>query len=225
MKPFENYSLTDIPFEVWRDIPNYEGTYQISNMGRVKSKNRVNFQGKKLRCKILRQSKNPKGYYSVVLFKNGKRNRSVVARLVASAFLPNPNGKPCVDHIDNVKSNNLSSNLRWVDYSENMNNPISILQRKSTTKGRNFRKEKGLPPICGAESHSAKKIVRIDLSINKVYHYSYMKEAEKDGYKFCSVSLCCRKLKTSYKGQLFFYENDYIENYNLNHIFPDNRNT
>lgn len=65
------------------------------------------------------------GYYFVNLYKDGQHTQRYVHRLVAEAFIPNPENKPCVDHIDTDKSNNNASNLRWVTYKENMNNPLT----------------------------------------------------------------------------------------------------
>eukprot|EP01039_Chlorochromonas_danica_P011494 gene11494-12869_t len=102
--------------EVWlpvRGLPNYE----VSSEGKVRNLNTK---------KILRSSNHNKGYRKVVLFKNGKDSTMLLHRIVCATFYPNPHNKRFVDHIDNDKSNNNLSNLRWCTASENnMNKSIS----------------------------------------------------------------------------------------------------
>lgn len=107
--------------EIWRDIPEYEGLYQVSNKGRVRGLKR------KL---ILKQSSLTGGYMYVWLCKNNERKIKRVHRLVASAFIPNPNHKATVNHIDKNRTNNSVDNLEWNTYSEN--------QKHAYTQGRNF---------------------------------------------------------------------------------------
>lgn len=98
--------------EIFKDIEGYEG-YQVSNLGRVKSFKR----GKE---KFLRNKRN-KGYIFVFLYKEGKRKECSVHRLVANAFLPNPDNLPQINHKDEDKSNNNVDNLEWCSASYNMN--------------------------------------------------------------------------------------------------------
>lgn len=114
---WENVSIEDIPGEEWRDVVGYEGKYQVSNMGRIKSLN-YNHTGK---AQIMKQNK-VKGYLKVSLWKNGEEDWPLVHRLVATAFIPNPEGKPEVDHINGKKTDCRACNLRWVSSIENKNN-------------------------------------------------------------------------------------------------------
>ena len=106
--------------EVWKDIKDYEGKYQISNLGRVRSliyKNNAN--GKIYsRIKILKAFKDNKGYKRIYL-KMWKRKNAQIHRLVAQAFIENPNNKPQINHKDKNKENNNVNNLEWVTNSEN----------------------------------------------------------------------------------------------------------
>ena len=104
-------TILQLAGEIWRDIRGYEGDYQVSNFGRIKSfKNGV--------AKIL--SVITRGLYQVVsLHKNGKGKMFLVHRLVAQAFLPNPDNLPEVDHLNGDKTDNRVENLEWVTYSEN----------------------------------------------------------------------------------------------------------
>lgn len=107
--------------EIWKDIPGFEGLYQVSNMGNVKSLN-YNRTGKERK---LKPDKKRNGYLYVILRKDKKSKHCYIHSLVAKAFISNPGNKPCIDHIDNDKENNRTSNLRWVNHKENMNNEIT----------------------------------------------------------------------------------------------------
>ena len=108
--------------EIWKPIKDFEGYYEVSNIGRVRSLN-YKRTGK---GKILKNIEDYKGYLEVVLTKNGKRKQFKVHRLVAEAFIPNPENKPCIDHINTIKSDNRVENLRWVTYKENSNNEKTL---------------------------------------------------------------------------------------------------
>ena len=95
-----------------RDIPGYEGLYAITSCGRVWSYTTKKF---------LKPGTNRWGYKIVVLSKNGKTKTYKIHRLVAEAFIPNPENKPCINHIDENKSNNALLNLEWATYQENNN--------------------------------------------------------------------------------------------------------
>ena len=112
--------------EIWRDIKGYKGYYQISNLGRIKSLQRkvpVNRKGQKtflktVKERILKQKTNKYGYKVVDLRRNGHDHR-LVHRLVAQMFIPNPENKPVVNHLDGNKINNNATNLEWATVSEN----------------------------------------------------------------------------------------------------------
>lgn len=110
--------------EIWKDIPEYEGIYQVSNLGRVKSlsRNRKNWVSKfsTLKERILKQQI-LNGYYHVRLCIDKQYKTCLVHRLVATAFLENIENKPQVNHKNGVKTDNKVSNLEWVTKSENQN--------------------------------------------------------------------------------------------------------
>ena len=123
--------------EIWKDIPNHEGLYQVSNLGNVKSlarrnKNRVNKET------IMRLRLNDFGYYQVWLCKNNKSKGFFVHRLVALTFLPNINNLKEVNHIDAVKTNNNVSNLEWCNHADNMRhaNNLGLISIKEMTKAK-----------------------------------------------------------------------------------------
>ena len=122
--------------EVWKDIKGFKGYYQVSNLGRVKSLDRIittaNGVVQKYKGTLLSTSDNGKGYKIVGLNKNGKRKRFKVHRLVAIAFLDNSENKPQVNHIDGVRDNNKLENLEWVTGSENVQHAFDSGLKKSS---------------------------------------------------------------------------------------------
>ena len=115
--------------EVWKDIKGYEGMYQVSNLGRVRSLNRIITNKNKkyeIKGKIISNSTSKLGYKKVTLQSNGERKTFQVHRLVAQTFINNPNDKPQVNHIDGDKANNQVHNLEWVTSSENITHAFAI---------------------------------------------------------------------------------------------------
>jgi hypothetical protein len=107
--------------EIFKDIEGFEGLYQISNLGNVKSLPKGDGNGNRERLlKFDLDRRNHTTYHRVTLSKNGKTQRFLVHRLVALAFIDNPHNKHYVNHIDNNGSNNYVTNLEWVTCSENM---------------------------------------------------------------------------------------------------------
>lgn len=134
--------------EIWKDIKGYEGLYQISNMGRVKSLDRITSDGRCIKSKYLKIGDNNKGYKNVALCKNSIYEKCYVHRLVAQAFIPNEEGKKEVDHINTIRDDNRVENLRWVTHKENMNNEISRKQNSNNHWN-----------VSGGNNPKAKKVV------------------------------------------------------------------
>ena len=109
--------------EIWKDIKDYEGLYQVSNYGRVKSMERT-VKGpkgnKKIKSRIMQEYKNKFGYSIISLSKSGKTKNFQIHRLVAQAFIPNPLELPQVNHIDGNKDNNSVNNLEWITNRDNV---------------------------------------------------------------------------------------------------------
>ena len=106
-------AVDDLPHEEWHDVICYEGDYQVSNYGRIKS-------FKNNRVLIMKMIYTKDGYLEACLRKNGVRKRKGIHTLVARAFLPNPENKPVVHHRDRNRANNRVENLEWVTHSENI---------------------------------------------------------------------------------------------------------
>ena len=110
--------------EIWKDVTGYEGLYKVSNFGQVKSLKRLNSYGRTVPEKILKPHPNVKsGYLCVNLHKNNKQTMVFIHRLVATAFIPNPQNLPQVSHKDETRTNNAVDNLEWVTNKENANTP------------------------------------------------------------------------------------------------------
>lgn len=104
----------------------YEGLYSVSLEGRVYSC---------IKNKFLKETKNMHNYAMVTLYKNGKPKNYSAHRLVAIAHIPNPQNKPCVDHLNTIRTDNRVENLKWVTHQENCNNPITLIHGGDSRRG------------------------------------------------------------------------------------------
>lgn len=194
--------------ECWLPIKNYEGLYEVSNFGRVRSLKRIAIAETHIRTvreRFLKPSINPRGYAIARLYKDGVRKNHTVARLVATAFIPNPLNKPEIDHIDGIRTNNHVSNLCWATPRENTNNPITLQRRLIARENINTAPHN---PSHGGQHTFARKVACLDLATGVVTHYSYMQEATASGCSLSSISKCCRGIIDSCKGKHFYYEDE-----------------
>ena len=153
--------------EVWKDIPEYESLYQISTLGRLK--------GFKKGERILRSSKCKRtGYYKADLSKEGNQRGCSIHRLVALTFLPNPENKPTVDHINRDRGDNRLENLRWATYSEQ---EINKHRASDDTNQKNIKK------------HGLRWRVHIERDTQIVFLMSYatLQEAQEARDEFLEV--------------------------------------
>ena len=181
--------------EIWVDIEGYEGMYQVSNMGRVKSLERTAWNNRgyyrTLHERILKGRKVSNGYLQVQLCQDGKAKNYLVHRLVASAFLENPMGYNEVNHIDEDKENNKADNLEWCSKSYNLsyNDRAKKVGKKVAEKLSKpvlaIHKINGLilefPSI-----HEASRVLRIDQG---------------------NITRCCQGKYMTANGYTFFYAN------------------
>ena len=185
--------------EIWKDIPGYEGLYQVSDLGRVKSLDHIRRNGKNRdniclsKGKMLSQAiQKPSGYMFVSLSKNGKTKGFRVHRLVAEAFLKNKNKYKCVNHKDENKANNNVNNLEWCSYLYNNNYGTKKERLKAAQQKR-----------------IGKKVNQYDINGNFIKQWNCIMEAERYlKIKRANVSICacCKnKCKTAY-GYIWKYE-------------------
>ena len=169
--------------EVWKDVVGYEGLYEVSNHGNVRSLDRtvmVNAHERlyrKLKGNILKPTKTI-GYCKVTLSKNGKQKYFNVHRLVALSFIPNPSNFPIVNHKDETRDNNNVDNLEWCTHQYN-------LAYGSSSK--KIAKKLG------------KKVRGTHLVTGEVIEFPSMMEAGRNGFTSSSVSNCCNGHIESYK--------------------------
>ena len=182
--------------EEWRDIKGYEGIYQVSNLGRVKSLERIvntcnaykTLYEKQLKIYV---SKN--GYLHVSL----QRKNKLVHRLVAEAFIPNPENKPQVNHKNEVKQDNRVENLEWVSARENINYGTSLKKRAETQKKLgNQINNKG----------TSKKVICVESklifnSINDAVRKGFGKDSS-------SITKCCKNKNKTHNNYHWRYIND-----------------
>lgn len=173
--------------EIWKDIDGYEGLYQVSNLGRIKSLYRITCIDRHIPEKILRPALS-RGYLGVALHKNMKQKTFTIHRLVAIAFLPKIENKTHVNHKDGNKLNNNVENLEWCSQLENNRHCFDVLGKMSWRMGMSIK------PI------NAKQIIQIDkITNNEICKYESLMDAErKTGIQFKNIhKVCNNKRKTA----------------------------
>lgn len=183
--------------EIWKPVVGFEGLYEVSDHGRVRSFTRtiVRSDGKIQTFKgvILSGTMHNRGYRDVVLTKDGISTRYLIHRLVASAFIPNPDNKPELDHINTIRTDNRVENLRWVTRKENCANNITR-KRISDRANSSVVKAKMLATKAKNDSRFApKRVYQFTIDGEFVAEYSSCHEAEREtGISFASISTVAR---------------------------------
>lgn len=190
--------------EIWKKVDGYDN-YSVSSEGRVRN-DRTG--------RILKAGRD-NDYLKVVLCKNGKTKSFSVHRLVAQAFIPNPLGLPCVDHINCVREDNRAENLKWCSYHENNSNPL--------TRKRNSEARKGKRSAFYGKHHSdeakqkmsepkSRAVVGINIENPSItVEYVSMAQAKKDGFHAGTICNCCKGKLKSHKGYFWCYKEDYVK--------------
>ena len=166
--------------EIWKDIEGYEGLYQVSNQGRVRS---LNYR-KTGKTQVLKPGLSGNGYLNVQLVKNNKIKHVLVHRLVALAFIPNPDNKPQINHKSEDKTLNTVENIEWATAKENIN--WGTRNKKVANK---LSK-----PI--AQKKLDGTIVKIWPSVN---------EAGRNGFEQANICDCCNGKRKTHKGYLWAF--------------------
>jgi len=170
--------------EIWKDIKGYEGLYQVSNLGNVKS-----FHKEKER--LLKFGINNKGYYVVNLYKENNATTKKVHRLVAETFIANLYNLPIINHKDENKLNNNVINLEWCDNKYNLNYGNTKLNMINASKKR------------------MKAIIQFDINNNEIAKYNSIREASrKTNINRWDISNCAKGKQKSAKGFIWRYINE-----------------
>lgn len=178
--------------EIWKDIEGYEGLYQVSNYGRVKSLARTRFSKNNTIAPVyerILKKNNSRGYHSVTLFKNGIRKDNKVHRLVGIHFLIDSDYSLQINHINGIKTDNRVGNIEFCTAKENTCHAYKSLGRIHPTRGK-----------FGAEHHASKTIEKICKNNGKLLQsFSSIRDAERlTGIDNSSLSRACMgKQKTA----------------------------
>lgn len=156
--------------EQWKTIKGYKSFYDVSNFGRVRGWRNGRY-GRRIKPRIKKLTLNPYGYYQTGIRINGKSTNFYVHRLVAEAFIPNPENKPEVNHIDCDKINNRADNLEWCTHEEN----LIHASKMGVLKGR----------MIGEDVPASKLKEKDVISIRDLYHKGFL---QKDIAKKFNVS-------------------------------------
>ena len=198
---YKNLDLNNLPNEIWLPIEGYEDKYQVSSLGRIKSlKNNHNNP----REKILRQGKNKEGYLFVSLCKDGKIKNLKVHRLVATAFIDNHSNLPCVNHKNEIKTDNRVENLEPCDHKYNLNYKNTQARRVASTDYKAIAEKQRNDP------NKSRQVYQYSLDGTLVTIWESTQECQRNGYSSGNVSQCCRNCfnregNNVYKGYIWSY--------------------
>ena len=183
----------------WKAVPGYEGKYEVSDKGEVRS---LNYRGTG-QAKVLKPITSGKGYLMVGLCKDGRMQWEKIHRLVASLFIPNPDNKPQVNHRDGVKTNNLASNLEWVTGGENLAHADKTGLKKADPEwGRTLGRVHG----SAGRMANRKPVIATDVRTGVETRYESAAEVERVlGIHHSDVTRVCVGKRKISKGHTFRY--------------------
>lgn len=167
--------------EIWKDIERFEGKYQVSNTGKVRSIDRIDVNGRFRKGVELKQLIEIQGYYRVTLWHNRHKKEDIrVHNLVAVQFIPNPENKKTVNHIDGNKLNNNVSNLEWNTYSENHLHAYRMGLKKPAHLGK-----------FGKLHHNSKPLNQFTIDGILIKTFDALMDASREtGLNFKNISVC-----------------------------------
>jgi hypothetical protein len=197
MKIYKNISLQNITGEVWKPLTNYEGFYEVSNMGRVKSLDRTitkkSGEEALIISRILKQYKRGSGYLKIAVCKNGKPKTFDVHRLVGLLHVDNPENKPEINHKKGNKLDNRSSELEWSTSSENAQHKWDIGLQKPFWEGKT-----------GKDHHSSKSVLQFDSEMKLLKKWDSIADVNRElGFDISGIAACCVGRKRKVNGVIY----------------------
>lgn len=205
-----NNNLSD---EEWRDIPGYEGLYQVSNLGRVKSLPRGRqYPSRQTHNNIRVLKLKSNGYYQVNLSKFNKVKCYSVHRLVALAFIPNPKKLPCINHKDENKTNNCVENLEWCTRRYNCVYGTGRIKQKAARQKNDPDGISWLKALDTRDKrnriNSRKKVLMFDINNNFIKDFDSISQASREtNISASDICNCCKGRRNQTKGFIWNYEN------------------
>ena len=203
--------------EIWKDIQGYEGLYQVSNCGRVKSVKRTAWSGLNGGCyvavhgRILKPSHNGQGYLFVNLSQDGKEKQYLIHRLVGQAFIPNPNNLPIINHKDENPKNNNVDNLEWCTQKYNINYGTRNEKASEKMRGRKHSEEHNKKVAEKLTNHpkKSKPVFSVDKVTGEIKEYPSAHEAERQtGIAQSDICRCLKGKRKSCGGFYWHYVDD-----------------
>lgn len=183
--------------EIWKPIINYEGLYEVSNCGRVRSKDRICKcldRNVKRRGKIIKPYPNSKGYLRVYLSdKNGNKKNCFIHRLVAQTFIKNPKKLPVVNHKDFNPQNNNVENLEWTTFIGNIRYSIDCGRFIRTGDWKQKLKQ-------SLDKKFGKSVIGTNIKDGKRIYFKALNDCTKAGFQPSCVSNCCNGKRNKHKG-------------------------
>ena len=174
--------------EIWRDVVGFEGIYEVSNIGNIRtiegkttSNSKYKVRHWKQRSLKLKHDRN--GYKRVCLWKDGKNNDWLVHRVVATAFISNPNNYPMINHIDGVSNHNDVDNLEWCDSNHNVNHAFDT-GLMNATKTKLIRVDNGQEYVFRSKSYACKFMGRSHTYINDKLRKEFNKVIDINGIEY-----------------------------------------
>lgn len=196
--------MENLENEAWLPVVGYENLYEVSDMGRVRSLDRMKSNSicsYKHKGRVLRPGANRQGYHSVILcISNNVEKTASVHRLVSIAFIPNPENKRCVNHKNGIKHDNRVENLEWNTHSENNKHAYDVLNKKHCSPGSIYK---------GSNHYASKPVVQISLIGEFIMNYESSCGTSKYGFSPSSVSKCCKSINKYHGGFKWMYLSDY----------------
>lgn len=202
--------------EEWRDVVGYEGYYMVSNMGRVKSVERMRWSGINgggyvtVQERILKLCDKGQGYLSVNLYKDGKRKQYSVHRLVGQAFIPNPNNLPIINHKDENPKNNNVDNLEWCTQKYNINYGTHNKRMAEKLRGRKHSEEhnRKVAERLTNNPKTSKAVFSVDKVTGEIKEFPSAHEAERQtGIAQSDICRCLKGRRKSIGGFYWHYVN------------------